>query len=72
MDFKVCGDRLRDSFYSCRPGAFFFRVNDILSNGSPPFTHLNREKIISAASTFCVPDNSRMKKKKRQTDFFDR
>lgn len=24
MQFKVCGDRLRDSFYSRRPGAFFF------------------------------------------------
>ena len=62
MDFKVCGDRMRDSFYSCRPGAFFFRVYDVLSDGSTPFTQLNKG-IISAASTFCVPDTQRMKNK---------
>ena len=55
MDFKVCGDRMRDSFYSCRPGTFFFRVDDVLSDGSTPFTQLNEGRI-SAASTSCVPD----------------
>lgn len=54
MHFKVCGDRLNDSFYSCRPGAFFFRFNDVLSDGSPPFTHLNREENFCGVNVLCA------------------
>ena len=70
MQFKVCGDRLRDSFYSRRPGAFFFRFNDVLSEGPAPFTRLNRqwEGVITAASTFSLAKRSRMTESKTKKD----